>query len=39
MTTKEKNTLDLKQKWKQFLKVQNEKAKTKTKNQKAEEKA
>ena len=38
MTIKEQNTLDLKRKWKRFLKEQNEKAKTKKENQKAEEK-
>lgn len=38
MTIKEQNTLDLKRKWKQFLKEQNEKEKTKKENKKAEEK-
>jgi hypothetical protein len=38
MTIKEQNALDLKRKWKRFLKEQNEKEKTKKENQKAEEK-
>ncbi len=38
MTIKEQNSLDLKRKWKGFIKVQNEKEKTKKENQKAEEK-
>ena len=38
MKIKEQNALDLKRKWKRFLKEQNEKAKTKKENQKAEEK-
>ena len=38
MTIKEQNTLDLKRKWKRFLKEQHEKEKVKTENQKAEEK-
>ena len=38
MTIKEQNSLDLKRKWKRFLKEQNEKAKTEKENQKAEEK-
>ena len=38
MTIKEQNTLDLKRKWKRFLKEQNEKEKAKTENKKAEEK-
>ena len=38
MTTKEQNSLDLKRKWKRFLKEQNEKEKTEKENKKAEEK-
>ena len=38
MTIKEQNALDLKRKWKRFLKEQNEKEKTKTQNKKTEEK-
>ena len=38
MTIKEQNALDLKRAWKKFLRTQNEKAKTKKENQKAEEK-
>ena len=38
MTIKEQNSLDLQRAWKRFLKEQNEKAKTKKENQKAEEK-
>ena len=38
MKIKEQNALDLKRKWKRFLKEQNEKAKTETQNQKAKEK-
>ena len=37
MTIKEQNALDLKRKWKRFLKEQHEKAKTKKENQKAKE--
>ena len=38
MTIKEQNALDLKWKWKRFLKEQNEKEKAKKENKKAEEK-
>lgn len=38
MTIKEQNSLDLKRKWKRFIKVQNEKEKAKTENKKVEEK-
>ncbi len=38
MTIKEQNALDLKRKWKRFLKEQHEKAKTEKENKKAEEK-
>ena len=38
MTIKEQNTLDLKRKWKRFLKEQNEKEKTKKENQTIKEK-
>ena len=38
MTIKEQNALDLKRKWKRFLKEQNEKEKAKKENKKAEEK-
>ena len=38
MTIKERNAKDLQKAWKQFLREQNEKEKTETKNQKAEEK-
>ena len=38
MTIKEQNSIDLKRKWKRFLKEQHEKAKTKKENKKAEEK-
>lgn len=38
MTIKEQNALDLKRKWKRFLKEKHEKEKTKKENQKAEEK-
>ena len=38
MTIKEQNSIDLKRKWKRFLKVQNEKAKTKKENQTIKEK-
>jgi hypothetical protein len=37
MTIKEQNTLDLKRKWKRFLKEQHEKEKAKTENKKAKE--
>ena len=36
MTAKEQNAKDLKRAWKKFLKVQNEKKKTKKENQKTE---
>ena len=38
MKIKEQNALDLKRKWKRFLKEQNEKAKTKKENQTIKEK-
>jgi hypothetical protein len=38
LTKKEQNARDLKKAWKRFLRMQNEKEKTETKNQKAEEK-
>ena len=38
MTIKEQNSLDLKRKWKRFLKEQHEKAKTKKENQTIKEK-
>ena len=38
MTIKEQNAKELQRAWKRFLKEQNEKAKTKKENQKAEEK-
>ena len=38
MTIKEQNALDLKRKWKRFLKEQHEKAKTKKENQKTKKK-
>ena len=37
MTIKERNAKDLQKAWKRFLRAQNEKEKTETKNQKAEE--
>jgi hypothetical protein len=38
MTIKEQNALDLKRKWKRFLKEQNEKEKAKTENKTIKEK-
>lgn len=37
MTIKERNSKDLQKAWKKFLREQNEKEKTETKNQKTEE--